>query len=302
MNRPSNWRWMILATLALCLNGAAVAQNTPPPKDEAPSEAPVVSDGTNETDNAVPERAYQVPDVAPGVAASGQFQRWWWSYEQRTNGGAADLQNESLVNASNLMNQNVSIPASPGVPGSRWVNIGASPWVFGQVGRFIGVQNMSGRVATVAIDPTNNSHWMAGGAQGGVWETTDGGQNWVAKTDNAASLAMGAIAFAPSNPRVIYAGTGEAAFSGDGYAGRGLLKSTDGGTNWNLMATSTFANLAFSRTVALSACSRPRTRGIRFRRGPRSVSPRRIMVAAISATADGTRPSAATRRSAGTAM
>jgi len=247
MNTSSSWRWLAVATLALCLHGAAVAQNSTPPKDsDAPSEAPLPA-GNDPSDGAIPERSYQPPDVAPGIVNSGQFQRWWWSYEQRTNGGAVDLQNQPVLNDVTVMNQQVTIPASPGLPGSRWVNVGSSPWVFGQVGRFLGVRDMSGRVATVAVDPSNPNHWLVGGAQGGVWETIDAGQNWVAKTDNTASLAMGAIAFAPSNARVIYAGTGEAAFSGDGYAGRGLLKSTDGGTNWNLLAASTFTNSAFSR-------------------------------------------------------
>ena len=246
MNLPSSWRWLALATLALCLNGVAVAQNSTPSKDDAPSEAPPAAE-TDSSDGAVPEAAYQLPDVAPGIAATGQFQRWWWSFEQRTNGGAVELPSSPLVNAIGIMNNAPAVPPSPGVPGSRWLNVGASPWRFGQVGRFIGVQDMSGRVATIAIDPTDQSHWLAGGAQGGVWETTDGGQNWVAKTDNTPSLAMGAIAFAPSNPKTIYAGTGEAAFSGDGYAGRGVLKSTDGGNNWHMLASTTFTNSSFSR-------------------------------------------------------
>ena len=66
-----------------------------------------------------------------------------------------------------------------------------------------------------------------GTAQGGVWETHDDGTTWAPTTDAQASLAMGAIAFAPSNPRIIYAGTGEAHFSSDSYAGAGLLKSTE---------------------------------------------------------------------------
>src|SRR5690348_17674312 len=46
------------------------------------------------------------------------------------------------------------------------------------------------------------------------------------------SIAIGAIAVAPSNDMVVYAGTGEGALSGDSYFGHGILKSTDGGSTW----------------------------------------------------------------------
>lgn len=65
-------------------------------------------------------------------------------------------------------------------------------------------------------------------------------------TDGLSTLAMGAIAFAPSNPFIVYAGTGEAVFSGDAYGGTGVLKSTDGGSTWGLIATSPFLKMAFS--------------------------------------------------------
>jgi photosystem II stability/assembly factor-like uncharacterized protein len=82
------------------------------------------------------------------------------------------------------------------------------------------------------VDPTNTAHWYIGAAGGGIWETTDSGATWVSRTDNQASLAIGAIAIASGNPNLIYAGTGEGNFSGDSFAGQGMLKSTDGGHSW----------------------------------------------------------------------
>src|SRR5437016_6789197 len=64
----------------------------------------------------------------------------------------------------------------------------------------------SGRVAAVAVDPANSNHWLIGAAQGGIWQTTDAGANWSPRTDDQASLAMGAIAFAPADPSLVYAG------------------------------------------------------------------------------------------------
>ena len=56
---------------------------------------------------------------------------------------------------------------------------------------------------------------------------------------------MGAIAFAPSDTNIVFAGTGEAELRGT-YAGVGLLKSTNGGNSWQRIATNTFARTSFS--------------------------------------------------------
>lgn len=90
----------------------------------------------------------------------------------------------------------------------------------------------SGRVAAVAVDPTNTNVVYAGAAQGGVWKTTDGGVTWNPLTDTQASLATGSLALDPQNHLTLYVGTGEENNSGDSYYGAGILKSTDGGNTW----------------------------------------------------------------------
>jgi hypothetical protein len=124
----------------------------------------------------------------------------------------------------------------------KWYNIGPTPMGDSP---YAGPGLASGRVAALAVDPSNAAHWLLGAAQGGIWETTDSGLHWTARTDNQASLAMGAMAFAPSNPSIVYAGTGEPNFRGDDYAGAGLLISSDGGTSWG-MRNSSFAQSSFS--------------------------------------------------------
>ncbi|HKW30206.1 MAG TPA: hypothetical protein VJT54_12785, partial [Verrucomicrobiae bacterium] len=111
----------------------------------------------------------------------------------------------------------------------------------------------SGRVTALAVDPSNPNHWLIGAAQGGIWENTNAGPDWP-RTDAQASLAMGAIAFAPGNPSLVYAGTGEANFRGDAYAGAGLLASRDGGTHWQMLNTN-FAGTSFSHIVVNPANS-----------------------------------------------
>jgi photosystem II stability/assembly factor-like uncharacterized protein len=87
---------------------------------------------------------------------------------------------------------------------------------------------VAGRVAAMAVDPRDPRHLLAGG--GGVWESRDGGGTWACRTDGQPSAAIGALAFAPGDPAVAYAGTGQ----GEALAGLGvgLLRSADGGTTW----------------------------------------------------------------------
>lgn len=91
---------------------------------------------------------------------------------------------------------------------------------------------VAGRVTAIAIDPANAAHVYLGGAQGGIWQTTNGGTSWAPLSDATASLAIGSLLLDPANPGTIYAGTGEENFSGDSYYGAGVLKSTDGGASW----------------------------------------------------------------------
>ena len=98
----------------------------------------------------------------------------------------------------------------------------------------------SGRVTSIAVDPANSNHWLIGAAMGGVWDTADAGATWRPVTDGQPSLAIGAIAFSPTSPNIVYAGTGEANFCRWCYAGDGMLRSTDSGSTWSVVNTSTF--------------------------------------------------------------
>src|SRR5579871_3784315 len=105
---------------------------------------------------------------------------------------------------------------------------------FGPASLSTGSGNVSGRIAGVAVDPTNSSNIYIAAAGGGVWQATDGGSVWNPLTDVQATLAMGSIAIAPSNHLKIYAGTGEGNNSTDSNFGLGILVSSDGGATWSL--------------------------------------------------------------------
>src|SRR5436190_10454016 len=66
----------------------------------------------------------------------------------------------------------------------------------------------SGRVSAGAIDPDPNTYYI-GTPGGGVWKTTDAGQVWTPIFDEARVASIGAMAVSPSNPKIVYVGTGE---------------------------------------------------------------------------------------------
>jgi photosystem II stability/assembly factor-like uncharacterized protein len=102
---------------------------------------------------------------------------------------------------------------------------------------------VSGRVGAIGVDPADSQHLLAGSAGGGIWESTDRGRTWTPRTDDQPVLGIGALAFDPADPNRAYAGTGEG--NTLEVPGLGLLRSTDGGTTWNITAADDFAGAFF---------------------------------------------------------
>jgi photosystem II stability/assembly factor-like uncharacterized protein len=95
-----------------------------------------------------------------------------------------------------------------------------------------GPGNVGARVNTIKVHPTNPNIIYIGYSEGGVWKTTDGGQNWKPVFDNQAMLSIGDIELDPQNPNTVYVGTGDPNISGYPFIGNGLWKSTDAGLTW----------------------------------------------------------------------
>src|SRR6266702_1104195 len=96
--------------------------------------------------------------------------------------------------------------------------------------RYIGP--VGNRVAAVAGVAGDASTYYAGAASGGIWKTTDGGIHWQPIFDDQPVQSIGALAVAPSDENVVWAGTGEAWISSHISIGNGIYKSTDAGKTW----------------------------------------------------------------------
>ncbi|MGI8905237.1 MAG: hypothetical protein ACR2IE_01960 [Candidatus Sumerlaeaceae bacterium] len=164
----------------------------------------------------------------------------------------------------------VGPPADPETPllpagqifGSRWVELGPNvvyngqPVVGSQANSFSPKCKVSGRISSAAFDPSDPTYQTLyiGGADGGVWKTTNHGATWTPLTDNQPSLATGCITVNQGAPNEIYVGTGEAVLSGDAKSGAGILVSTDSGANWvsrqsATLASSKIAQITIDRTT-----------------------------------------------------
>ena len=101
--------------------------------------------------------------------------------------------------------------------------------------RTIGPALMSGRIADIAIHPTDASVWYVAVGSGGVWKTVNAGTTWEPIFDNETSYSTGCIAIDPANPEVVWVGTGENVGGRHVGYGDGIYRSEDGGANWTRM-------------------------------------------------------------------
>ena len=101
------------------------------------------------------------------------------------------------------------------------------PWV--NLGPF----NHGGRARVIRFHPDNSTIMFAGSVGGGLFKSLDAGESWFSITEALPNVAIGSFEIDPNDPDIMYLGTGEGYYNGDGIAGIGLLKSVDGGLTWN---------------------------------------------------------------------
>ncbi|HLG13996.1 MAG TPA: sialidase [Blastocatellia bacterium] len=109
-----------------------------------------------------------------------------------------------------------------------------NPPVFDQL-RYRYIGPVGNRVTSVAGVPGQPNVYYAGAASGGIFKTTDGGVHWQAIFDEQPVSSIGSLAVAPSDPNIVWAGTGEACIRSHISVGQGIYKSNDAGKTWTLM-------------------------------------------------------------------
>ncbi len=101
--------------------------------------------------------------------------------------------------------------------------------------REIGPALTSGRVVDIVVDPEEPQVWYVAAASGGVWKTTNAGTTWKPIFEGEGSYSIGCITIDPTNPHVVWVGTGENNSQRSVGYGDGVYKSLDGGKSWENM-------------------------------------------------------------------
>jgi photosystem II stability/assembly factor-like uncharacterized protein len=98
--------------------------------------------------------------------------------------------------------------------------------------RWVGPVNFSGRISEFAVPPGQTTTYYVLAASGGVWKTEDAGTHFEPIFDKYGNMSMGSLGIAPSDPNILYLGTGEPMHARSSSHGNGVWKSTDAGKTW----------------------------------------------------------------------
>jgi len=110
--------------------------------------------------------------------------------------------------------------------------------------RNVGPAMISGRIQSIAVDPTNKRHYFIAAASGGVWRTNNGGITFTPVFDNENSYSIGYVAIDPKNPAVVWVGSGENNSQRSVSWGDGVYRSDDDGRTWHNMGLKNSEHIA----------------------------------------------------------
>lgn len=198
----------------------------------------------------VPGRAYDQPD-----RAAEHYLR------KRLPLGASELPVERYFDALQHMRQmpqyslaaRRALPSRAQLEGSGMSYI-ADAAVLG-TWEFLGPQNIGGRVRALVIHPTQPNVMWAAAVGGGVWKSTNGGTSWLPLSDLLPNIAVASLALDPTNPTVLYAGTGEGFGNVDAIRGAGIFRTADGGSTWTQLPSTANAFFHYVNDIVVSKAS-----------------------------------------------
>src|ERR1044071_1153481 len=158
---------------------------------------------------------------------------------------AVNAENSNSASATQGQNQSPTPTPTPAAsPTPTPVNWSSDPMLKRFVFRSIGPASMGGRIDDIACVESNSYICYIGFATGGVWKTTNNGTTFQPIFESYSTASIGDIAIAPSNPDIVWVGTGEANNRQSSTFGDGIYKSTDAGKTFTKMG------LESSQTIA----------------------------------------------------
>ena len=174
--------------------------------------------------------SFKNPDRKKFRAPAKEFMQLWDA------GDDGKPPNATMVLAAENQRLNLLAPAGTSSKGRAERAINQAAGITSNQWNFIGPGNIGGRVRAILIDPRNPGRLLIGAASGGIWLSNNAGLSFTAVQDFMGNIAIGAMAFDPSDANIVYAGTGE---SFSGLSGIGMFKSVDSGITWNYLAGTT---------------------------------------------------------------
>jgi len=172
----------------------------------------------------------QSEEEEEGESSETIMQREEYIYERRAGGPgktiAPDAYHNAVVQMKNIKRTSELSDAPFNM--AAWQSVNPA----GMFYQLTNASYISGRTNAIAFHPFDPNIFYIASAGGGVWKTTNGGTNWTVLTDGLSNLAGGDIAIDPTNPNVLYFGSGEQNYSADSHYGDGIFKSTNAGITW----------------------------------------------------------------------
>jgi len=189
-------------------------------------------------------------NIPDDIKNSKPFKRFEWFYQQRAfpydqipYDKYAQVVHEERID---MINKNTCRNAD-----LEWTSVGPNGMHALPTVEHWGI--VAGRVRAIAVHPDDPLTVYIGAACGGIWKTTDGGENWIDLGTQLESQSYGAIAIDPDNTDIVYVGSGEVtSISGFiVYPGSGLFKSSDGGQSWDAI-TNGFGDMTHFSDLVVS--------------------------------------------------